>query len=188
MTESRFVRKSLIISLGLVILLTVLSPLAALAQEVPSVPFPATYRGIVVDANGQPVPTGTQVYAIVDGWKSDVAQVGVPSDIGAGKYWLPVRPPSTAYFGKTVTFYVGDKLANQTAIFPNVNDPAADRFPTVNLTVPYVFTPGGGTPVIPPELGDSATYYIMLASALGGLVLLAGGIYVLSRRSRPLSG
>ncbi|HEX77476.1 MAG TPA: hypothetical protein G4O03_03570 [Dehalococcoidia bacterium] len=146
---------------------------ASLAQELPEVWFPCTYSGTVTTMDGLPVPDGTQVYAIVDGWNSK--DDGQWTQVSQGKYRLSVRPPSRTYFGKTVTFYVGDQQANETAIFPNTHDPDAERWPTLDLTVPGA--------VIPPEVGDTTLPWLRLAILCLGAFMLLSGAFVLKRRA-----
>ena len=98
-----------------------------------------------------------------------------PAEVADGDYWFPIVVYDSSYFGKTVVFYIDGVRANQTAIYPDVTNIDADRFPVVNLTV-------SATP--PPDLGDSTMLYLMLGVLGLGVVMSLSGIYLLRRRAR----
>ena len=158
--------KLLLLSLALIVTFGVLCPVV-LAQ----VPLlPATYRGTVTDATGEPAPDGTQVSAVIGGESFG------PVEVSNGRYWLPIVIPDKSSFGKTIRFYVNSQRVDQTAIYPDVTDPDADSFPTVNLTIP-------ATP-FPAEMGDATLPSLMLAILCLGAVMCLGGIFIMKRRAR----
>ena len=89
--------------------------------SVPGLPglpaLPAIYSGTAI-AGGSRVPSGYKIVARIDGYESQPVEVKDGALRG-----LVIGPPSADFSGKTVTFYLGDVVAEETEVFQALSVP-----------------------------------------------------------------
>lgn len=126
-------RNKLVYIFGISIILSM--SVSAVSAQPP--PIPANYSGSVT-VNGVPAPDGTLVFATIEDYTSENVTVSG----GVYKY-LVVAPPSNAYVGKTIEFWIdvpGDWLpvkAKQTDVFQSGHENLSFNLTT---TIPPVVT------------------------------------------------
>ena len=159
--------------------------LAWLLWAVPSVhaqaegppPLPIVYQGNVY-ADGLPLTLDGELAVRVGDWES------APVQVQGGAYMnLVVGPPSRAYIGEEISFYMDGLEAEQRLGFPSLAEPL---FETMRLDFN---TPGGqkiqsAETVQQSEDGGSFPWTPVVGGALGILALLVVLAAILSGRAR----
>jgi hypothetical protein len=128
----------LLVLLAVVALL--LLPTMTLAQDRPPDP-PCRFYG-TVEADGQPVPDGTVITAVVEG---EPFETTVPAEYGPSTYAIKIIPSEgTSYDANTtlVSFTIGDASAKETHLWVSGGNVELDL--TVGEPLP---TPGPGGPI-----------------------------------------
>jgi len=130
---------------------------------IPVVLEPTFYEGRV-RAGSLPPPDGTLIYAVIDDYTSETAQVF------SGEFFLVVNPISGQYDGRTVEFFIGDIKALQThafeddvtrqdflLVFPALPTPTPEPTPTPTLVPPTPTTVPTQTPTPTPTVRPTRT-------------------------------
>jgi len=169
------------------------------AAESPPNP-PARFVGTVT-VDGRPATPGTVITAYVGSTVCKVTQV---QTIGSeSRYTIdvpaldPGATPNCGTDGATVTFYIGDKLAQQTCRWRNYDINVLNlsyTTPTPAATPPPAGSPSPGAtqPAATPQAprtgelaqdNDTSTAWLFVVIGLGAVALGAGGVAA-TRRSR----
>ena len=157
------IKKNYLLNIIAIIILILFVNNYVIAETPPMPGLPHSFWGTVKDSNGNFVPDGSIVKAIVDGQNKTTTVVN-----GTYGYYTPFRieDPNNENIGKTIYFYVNDVRADQTAIF----NPGTTQ---LNLTVNLNNQNGNNNPpssdgngagasssdLIPPHAEISAPFY-----------------------------